>query len=310
MNLKRKEPLLGKQEPETRIATDITRLELFHEFKRAFSETTGLPLYFFQAGVQAPAGEGASRGNHFCQMLSSGVDPCAACLHCQKKLIATVSATPRTQTCFAGLNESCVPVRNGEKTYGYLITGQVASSKPTEARFSEVMRQLNDLGVKFNEATLRRAYFATRVISPRQYQSILDLLAIFAGHLSLIAGQLALHTNHTESTNIAKAREFIAEHFTEPLTLSSVARRAHLSSCYFCKRFRDETGHTFTDYVARVRVEAARNLLVNPQVRVSEVAFEVGFQSLSHFNRVFREIMGQSPTQYRRSVLKASEARC
>lgn len=299
MNRKKQETTLGSPEQEIRIATDITQLELFQEFKRAFSETTGLPLYFFKAGARPPAGEEESCANHFCQMLASGNDPCAACLLCQKKLIATVGASPVTRTCFAGLNESCVPVRNGEKTFGYLLTGQVASSRPTAARFSEMVRQLHDLGLEFDEAALRRAYFATRVVSQTQYRSIVDLLSIFAGHLSLVAGQLALQANHSDSPNITKAREFIAEHLTEPLDLKTVANRAHLSSCYFCKRFRDETGLTFTEYVARARVEAAKNMLVNPQIRVSEVAFEVGFQSLSHFNRVFKDIAGQSPSVYR-----------
>ena len=59
------------------------------------------------------------------------------------------------------------------------------------------------------------------------------------------------------------------------------------------------TGLNFTDYVSRVRIEKAKNLLLNPHLRVSEIAYEVGFQSLTHFNRVFKKIIGQSPTNYR-----------
>ena len=55
-------------------------------------------------------------------------------------------------------------------------------------------------------------------------------------------------------------------------------------------------------YVSRVRVEKAKNLLLNPNARVSEVAYEVGFQSLTHFNRVFRKIVGESPTEYRKRL--------
>ena len=59
------------------------------------------------------------------------------------------------------------------------------------------------------------------------------------------------------------------------------------------------TGINFVDYVARTRVEKARNLLLNPNRRVCEVAFEVGFQSLSQFNRTFRKVVGESPRDYR-----------
>ena len=53
-----------------------------------------------------------------------------------------------------------------------------------------------------------------------------------------------------------------------------------------------------------MRIEKARELLVNPNVRVSEVAFEVGFQSLTHFNRIFRRVLGQSATAWRTALAK------
>jgi AraC-like DNA-binding protein len=63
--------------------------------------------------------------------------------------------------------------------------------------------------------------------------------------------------------------------------------------------FKKATGINFTDYVSRVRIEKAKNLALNPNLRISEIAFEVGFQSLTHFNRVFKRITGVSPTSYR-----------
>ena len=56
---------------------------------------------------------------------------------------------------------------------------------------------------------------------------------------------------------------------------------------------------TFTEYLARIRVEMVKKLLLNPHTRISEAAFEVGFQSLSQFNRVFRRFAGESPSDYR-----------
>ena len=68
---------------------------------------------------------------------------------------------------------------------------------------------------------------------------------------------------------------------------------------YFCKLFKKATGINFTEFVSRLRVEKAKNLLINPNLRISEIAYEVGFQSLTHFNRIFKKIAGQSPTDYR-----------
>ena len=75
----------------------------------------------------------------------------------------------------------------------------------------------------------------------------------------------------------------------------------HVSTFCFCKMFK-ATGLTFTNYIARVRVEKAKNLLLNPHLRVSEIAYTVGFQSLTHFNRLFRKLTGESPTSFRDNV--------
>jgi len=55
-------------------------------------------------------------------------------------------------------------------------------------------------------------------------------------------------------------------------------------------------------FLSRVRIESSKGLLINLQLRVSEVAYGAGFQSLTHFNRVFQKILGQSPTEYRLKV--------
>jgi AraC-like DNA-binding protein len=78
-----------------------------------------------------------------------------------------------------------------------------------------------------------------------------------------------------------------------------------VSTFYFCKMFKKATGLTFTDYLGRLRVEKAKNLLLNPHLRVSEIAYTVGFQSLTHFNRVFRKLTGESPTDFREKLKKA-----
>ena len=77
-----------------------------------------------------------------------------------------------------------------------------------------------------------------------------------------------------------------------------------MSTFYFCKTFKKTTGLNFTHYVSRVRVEKSKSLLLNRNYRISEIAYEVGFQSLTHFNRVFKRIAGESPTHYRQHLAR------
>ena len=142
-------------------------------------------------------------------------------------------------------------------------------------------------------------YFQTRVVTKKQYESILRLLTIFGQHLSALSNQLMVQGAAVDVPGIAKARAFIAERYADELSLAAIARVVNMSTFYFCKTFKKATGMTFTDYLARVRVEKVKNFLLNPQKRVSEAAYASGFQSLSQFNRAFRRIAGESPTRYR-----------
>jgi AraC-like DNA-binding protein len=110
--------------------------------------------------------------------------------------------------------------------------------------------------------------------------------------------------DRAEPVEIWKARKFIEEHSSEELSLTRVARAVNISGNYLSEKFRDVTGINFVEYVARVRFEKACDLLENVDRRISEIAFAVGFQSLSQFNRVFKRLSGNSPTGYRRSLAR------
>ena len=119
----------------------------------------------------------------------------------------------------------------------------------------------------------------------------------------MVSNQVFIQRENAEPPVIAKARASSRNIRPRNLSLSQVAKAVNMSSYYFCKMFKKVAGINFTDYVARVRIEKSKNLLLNPNLRVSEIAFEVGFQSLTHFNRVFKKILGQSPTDYRAQLL-------
>jgi YesN/AraC family two-component response regulator len=102
--------------------------------------------------------------------------------------------------------------------------------------------------------------------------------------------------------NIHRALAFMHTHLSEPMSLGGIAREAGLSRFHFCRLFHHETGTSFHVYLQRLRVSRALELLRDPYLRVSEVAYAVGFNDVSHFDRTFRKAVGQSPTEYRASL--------
>jgi AraC-like DNA-binding protein len=108
-----------------------------------------------------------------------------------------------------------------------------------------------------------------------------------------------LKRESSERAIVQKGRDYIDKHKTERLSLSAVAQAADASVFHFCKAFRKTTGMKFTDYVARVRLQDACTQLRNRDRRISEVAYDAGFQSITQFNRTFKRVFGQSPTAFR-----------
>jgi two-component system, response regulator YesN len=102
--------------------------------------------------------------------------------------------------------------------------------------------------------------------------------------------------------NVRRAIIFMREHFTEDITLADVARAAALSKFHFSRLFHHETGLPLHEYLHRLRVSRAKALLEDRHLRITEVAYAIGFNDLSHFDRVFSRIVGRSPSEYRRSL--------
>ena len=109
--------------------------------------------------------------------------------------------------------------------------------------------------------------------------------------------------SRAEPVAIWKARKYIEEHSREELSLTKVARVVNMNANYLSENFKQVTGINFVEYVARTRFANTCDLLRNPKLRISEIAFAAGFQSLSQFNRVFKRFSGKSPTKYRAAGL-------
>jgi AraC-like DNA-binding protein len=283
----------------------LAHSEMFQNYERAYTEATVMPVALRPVETWQLPLHGKRRENPFCAMMAEKSRTCAACLQMQEKLAQSATNRPCTMTCAYGLCETAVPVKLGTQTIGFLQTGQVMRQKPTGASFRRAVEKAEELGVDIDNAKTKEAYLATPVATQKKLDSVSSLLTIFADHLSMKSNQIAVQTANAEPPVITKAKQFISENHTEDLSLGQVAAAVHTSIFYFCKLFRKVTGTTFTEFVSRTRIEKAKNLLLNPNLRISEIAYEVGFQSLTHFNRVFKNVVGESPTGYRTRLPKA-----
>lgn len=287
--------------PNHSLFTALSESQVYRDFEQAFTRGTGLPLHLQTPETGQSISYPRKHEKPFCGLLAKTCLSCASCHAVRCRVEAEAKIEPKTLTCFAGLCETAVPVFVADKLIAFFHTGQVLLHRPARSEFNQIAHTLIEWGGQGDLKRVEEAWFNTQVLTEEQYESLVRLLVIFARHLSSCANALMLTHGQPEPPAVAKARHFIREHADEELSLGAVAHVVNMSPTYFSEKFKRATGINFVDYVSRTRIEKARHRLTNPQLRISEIAFDVGFQSLSQFNRAFRKTTGESPSEYRQS---------
>lgn len=133
------------------------------------------------------------------------------------------------------------------------------------------------------------------------------LTVLFCRSLDELYDRVAGQVRKNEHKDIHKVTAYIAEHYRENLTLEVLAKHIHMNSFYFSSYFKKQVGQNFKDYLNRVRMEHAMELLLSTDKRSYEIADEVGFRDYRYFNEVFSRYYGKTPAAYRKEFLAGKE---
>jgi AraC-like DNA-binding protein len=263
----------------------------------AFGCATGLPLTLLPASEVAKGPVPSA----FC------VDGClgARCGQlCQGSLLSAEHDASHTGHstqfhCPTGLASVLMPVMIDGRHVGSLLAGPFCVGPLNVPRHRRLMGQLKASGLGSRLDIARASWNSSPTITPEKLRAVETLLEMFAQYLAECGQRLLLHEAGQQSPLLQKIEAQLAEPTDRALTVRELAERLHISPCYFCKLFRKQTGLTFTEYRTQVRIEAAKRLLLDRSRRVSEAAYESGFESIPYFNRAFRRHVGCSPSEFR-----------
>ncbi len=131
------------------------------------------------------------------------------------------------------------------------------------------------------------------------------------GHVSLLLGTLyrsgilsdpALRTDNTALEKLRPALAYIDGHYGSEITLGELSETVHLTPEYFCRLFKQATNLSPVEYINRVRIFKAEQLLLSTDATVTDIAFKVGFSQASYFNRIFHRYRGMTPSEYRKII--------
>ncbi len=166
------------------------------------------------------------------------------------------------------------------------------SLNPQEQNFVETLLQIMEL--EYNQNRFRETAYIKL--------TLLQLL-LFLNNCKPSEQDSALtEINNTQKT-MFEILGYINNSYFEEISLETISARYYLSTYYFSRTFKEVTGFHFVDYLNNVRIKEAKKLLLNSSLSVNEIASAVGFNSNTHFGRVFKQITGCSPSAYKKNEL-------
>ena len=130
--------------------------------------------------------------------------------------------------------------------------------------------------------------------------SILEDLATTDEYKILNVEGMALEINRQDNIRMDKIYHFVRDNFTRQISLEEIAQEVSMTVPSFCRYFKKITGKTFTRFVNEYRLVHASKLLTEKPTSITDICFESGFNNFSHFNKLFKEFTGKSPSDYRK----------
>jgi AraC-like DNA-binding protein len=171
-----------------------------------------------------------------------------------------------------------------------LLAQRLAISGPVVCRFTRDLR-----GVLERLMKAQREFEANRQSYLTKASLRLWACAVIVGTV----GELTAPASPVSNELVVAAQDYLKQHLAEPIRMPDLIKHIGLCSSRLFQLFKSYTGLTPNDYLLRLRVEKAKQLLADPGPSITDVALESGFSSAQYFSGVFRKYAGQTPREYR-----------
>jgi len=268
-------------------------------FLEDFREVTGLNIRFLDPLGHHGDGESEVFNCSLCRHLHTTPNGTQLCLRFTQRLLEETAPEGSTLQCDAGLYESVVPLNAGGQCVGYFVFGPTAMPERRRTDLNRARHLLARIGVVLTEAGLADLQADAPLASRNRQEALRRLVAVWVEHFARALTHQLVNPAASLPSAVAQACRLIRAHAAEELSVDRVAKAVGLSVGHLSRQFHHSTGLRLVEYIARVRLEQATELIVAGRQPITEIAFACGFRSLSQFNRTFRRLTGRSPREWR-----------
>lgn len=238
----------------------------------------------------------------FCEKINATEEGHERCLRCDAEAVRSCGGRRKFwhYRCHAGICEAVLPIRSGEDQtpLAYLIFGQLLDDSPIEKQWEDSRKTLD--WWPGNPEELHQDYIRFRQYSQTELKAYSEILEALASYIQLEGMILT-----TEQTDLQKLERYLDQHYMEKLSLSSISSQLHIGRTKLCKLAKELSGgYTLSYLITRRRIDAAKILLLQSDLPVSAVAEQVGIEDYNYFSKVFRSVVGTTPSTFRKAGQK------
>jgi Response regulator containing CheY-like receiver domain and AraC-type DNA-binding domain len=136
-----------------------------------------------------------------------------------------------------------------------------------------------------------------------ELQNLNELELWFRDKISSTCVEIRKGQRKNISKIIINAKKYISDNYNLDITLDEIAKESCVSPHYFSRLFKEETGENFIDYLTRVRINKAKDLMQNSNISIKEICYKIGYNDPNYFSRLFKKVQKVSPTDYLKSIM-------
>lgn len=237
-------------------------------------------------------------GEHsrFCRIMNDDPEGHRRCEECDYKAMKVCMERRQAYTykCHAGLRECVLPVFDSGEIVAYIAYGQVLDNSPRKLQWEDTLRSLG--WYEGNIEELKDAYAELQQFSPAKRQAFAEILKAITSYIQLEG--IIRSANFSDQQRLEM---YIDEHYMEKLSLKNISDALGIGTTKLCSLAKKLSADgSITKLISMRRVEAAKTLLLKGNLSIAEIAEKVGFSDYNYFTKIFKKLVGCTPSQYRK----------